>query len=143
LDILSKYKIYEENNGVTLNTLYLKVKYKINNQFRYNKFTIKIPNVIKWYYEIHNIKIPDDLNDFMDCFNSSLDIWNKMYEESFNIIKKVGIKNIVKDLIIDDIKENHESDIAYSTYKKLIKSLTTENKYKTFNFQIDKDKMKL
>ena len=49
----------------------------------------------------------------------------------------------MKDLIIDDIKENHESDIAYSTYKKLIKSLTTENKYKTFNFQIDKDKMKL
>lgn len=142
MNILVKYKIYNEVNGITLNKLILKVKYRMDNQFRYNKFETQIPDAVKEYCEINGIEITDELNALEDYFGS-INKWNTTYKASFDAINKIGMTKIVEDLIVDDIKANHESDIVYSTYDNLIKSMVTNHGYKTFNFQVDKDKIKL
>lgn len=114
----------------------------MDNQFRYNKFETQIPDAVKEYCEINGIEITDELNALEDYFGS-INKWNTTYKASFDAINKIGMTKIVEDLIVDDIKANHESDIVYSTYDNLIKSMVTNHGYKTFNFQVDKDKIKL
>lgn len=123
-----------------MNKLILKIKYKINNQLLSNKFEIGIQNAVKEYCRINGIEISDNLNALKDYFDP-IDKWITTYKASLDIITKIGMESIVKDLIVDDIKANHESDIIYSTYDNLIKSMMTKRGYKTFNFQIEKDKM--
>ena len=138
MNVLTKYKIYQYPDDYNLSTLILNIKYKINNKFTYNKIKLSVPDAITDYCTNNNIEIPADLSE-LDYFEA-IKRWNIVYKASLDIINKIGLENIVKDLIVNDIESNHESDIAISTYNNLVESIVTKDGYKTINFQMDKKK---